>query len=191
MLKKYGHFFPIVVMLPIFIYIMYVNLIEVSKQVTIREDATNHSSYFTSVEVTPQIKALANELQTVQAILDYVTNIPYKIHNYHARKPIDTITRNYGDCDDKSNLLSSLLSALGYQNYIVLVPKHAFVIVNLKKELPDKKAIRFNDEIFYILESTAKGSEIGFELQYTRKEIEAIIDPLAKAVVQTDTINYY
>jgi len=191
MLKKYGHFFPIVVMFPIFIYIMYVNLIEVSKQVTITKENKSPSFYFTSVEITPEIRALANKLKTVQACLDYVTNIPYKIHNYHARKPIDTITRNYGDCDDKSNLLSSLLSSLGYQNYIVLVPKHAFVIVDLKEELPHKKALRFNEKIFYVLESTAKDSEVGFELQYTREEIEAVIDPLAKAVVQTGRINYY
>lgn len=191
MLKKYGHFFPILVMLPIFIYIMYVNLIEVSKQVTITKENKSPSFYFTSVEITPEITALAHKLKTVQGCLDYVTNIPYKIHHYHARKPIDTVSRNYGDCDDKSNLLSSLLSALGFENYIVLVPKHAFVIVNLKEELPHTKALRFNDKKFYVLESTAKDSKIGFELTYNKEEIQAIINPVAKSVVQTHGIKYY
>jgi len=191
MLKKYGYLIPIYIMIPGFIYIMYTNLVMASKQVNIQRAMADNSYYYISVEITPEINALAKELKTVQACLDYVTNIPYKVHNYHARNPLKTIERNYGDCDDKSNLLSSLLSALGYQNYIVLVPEHAFVIVNLKEMLADKKALHFNDTRFYILESTAKNSSVGFEFQYHEDQIEAIVDPLAKKVLQTDTISYY
>ena len=192
MLKKYGHIIPIIfVMVPAFIYIMYASFSIHTKKVNLDDSFIDPSFYFTSVEITPEITKLAKELKSVKACLDYVTNIPYKIHNFRARQPIETIKQNYGDCDDKSNLLSSLLSSMGYENYIVLVPRHAFVIVNLKKELPDKKALRFNGKIFYVLESTAENSDIGFELKYTKQQIQAIINPLNKELLQTDQIRYY
>ena len=190
MLKKYGHHIPIVFMILPFIYIMYESLDVASKKIKL-PDRQEYTSYFTSVEITPEIKNLALKLGSVKASLDYVTNIPYKVHNFRAREPIETIKRNYGDCDDKSNLLSSLLTALEYENYIVLVPKHAFVIVNLKQNLPDKKALHFNGKSYYVLESTAENSDIGYELKYTRQQIEAIINPLEKEIVQTGTIDYY
>lgn len=191
MLRKYGHILPLVVILGGFIYIMYVNIIMASKQISIPHGTTDHSFYFTSVEITPEIKAQAKRLQSIQATLDYVTNIPYKVHNFNARKPMDTIQRNYGDCDDKSNLLSSLLTAKGYENYIVLVPKHAFVIVNSKEVHPDKKALYFQNKRFYILESTAKNSLIGYAFNYKINEIEAIIDPIQKNILKTGKITYY
>ena len=191
MLKKYGHTLPIVIVLPVFIYMMYQAISMTSQQIGIGDDITNRSYYFTSVEISPEIKALANKLQTVQACLDYVTNIPYKIHNFRARTPLSTIKKNHGDCDDKSNLLSALLSALGYENYIVLVPRHAFVIVNLKRSLTNKKALHFNDKSYYILESTAKNSPIGYRFKYRTNQIEAIINPLKKDLLQTGSISYY
>ena len=190
-MKKYGHIFPILLMLPVFIYIMYVNLVVASKKVKIQSQGLDSYFYFTSVEITPELLALAKELKTVQACLDYVTTIPYKVHNFRARQPKDTIERNYGDCDDKSNLLSSLLSALGYENYIVLVPKHAFVIVNIHQRLKGKKALYFNDKAFYILETTAKNSKVGYNLRYKTKQIRAIVNPLDKALVPYEGIRYY
>ncbi len=65
----------------------------------------------------------------------------------------------------------------GYEAYFVLVPKHIFVVVNLEMTLANKKAIYINNKPFYKLESTAKGSEIGFPLKYKFNEIKAFIDP--------------
>jgi hypothetical protein len=192
MFKKYAHFIPIIIIVPAFIYIMYINIVMATKQISIKKDVASHHFYFTSVEITPEITALANKLGNVQSILNYVTNIPYKVHTFNARKPLDTIKRNYGDCDDKSNLLSSLLSSLGFENYIVLVPSHAFVIVNLNQTLSDKKALHLNAKKYYILESTAKNSDIGYEFKYKINEIEAIINPLKKEIIDTSSgIQYF
>jgi hypothetical protein len=191
MFKKYGHVLPIIfVMLPALIYLVYQSYGVTSRKINLKE-ITDPSFYYTSVEITPQIEKLAHELKTVQSVLDYVTNIPYKIHDFRARKPEDTIARNYGDCDDKSNLLASILSALGYENYIVIVPRHAFVIVNLEKKLAHKKALHIDGKPFYILESTAENSEIGYELKYTENEIRAIINPLKNERVDFTDIAYY
>ncbi len=98
-------------------------------------------------------------------MLDLVTNIPYKINNSVARSGENVIKQNFGDCDDKSNLLISLLHARSYEAYFVLVPKHIFVVVHLNLILPNKKALYINKRPFYILESTAKNSKIGFPLR--------------------------
>ncbi len=191
MLKKYGHLFPIVfVMIPALIYLVYQSYLVTSRKINIK-DITDPSFYFTSVAISPEIQKLADSLPTLQATLDYVTQIPYKVHNFRARDPLQTIQRNYGDCDDKSNLLSSLLAAKGYENYIVLVPKHAFVIVNADQEISDAKALHFHGKKYYILESTAIGSKVGYPLKYPIHDIQAVIDPINQNMLKIDKITYH
>ena len=125
----------------------------------------------------------------VQSMLDFVTAIPYKINESIARNSKQVVEQNFGDCDDKSNLLISMLKVQGYEAYFVLVPKHIFVIVNLENQ-GNKKALYVNDKKFYILESTAKDSKIGFPLKYTLEEIEAIIDPFVNKKLLVKTLNY-
>ncbi len=125
----------------------------------------------------------------VQSMLDFVTAIPYKINESIARSSKQVVEQNFGDCDDKSNLLISMLKVRGYEAYFVLVPKHIFVIVNLENQ-GNKKALYVNDKKFYILESTAKDSKIGFPLKHTLEEIEAIIDPFVNKKLLIKTLNY-
>ena len=125
----------------------------------------------------------------VQAMLDFVTAIPYKINESVARSSKQVVTQNFGDCDDKSNLLISLLKAKGYDAYFVLVPEHIFVIVSLPIKL-NTNALYVNDKRFYILESTAKGSKIGFPLRYKIDEIKAIIDPFANKKLLVNKLEY-
>ena len=125
----------------------------------------------------------------VQTMLDFVTAIPYKINESVARSSKQVVTQNFGDCDDKSNLLISLLKAKGYEAYFVLVPEHIFVIVSLPVKL-NTNALYVNDKRFYILESTAKGSKIGFPLRYKIDEIKAIIDPFANKKLVVNKLEY-
>ena len=125
----------------------------------------------------------------VQAMLDFVTAIPYKINESVARSSKQVVTQNFGDCDDKSNLLISLLKSKGYEAYFVLVPEHIFVIVSLPTKL-NTNALYVNDKRFYILESTAKGSKIGFPLRYKMDEIKAIIDPFSNKKLVINKLEY-
>ncbi len=137
---------------------------------------------------------LSKDCQTrvceVQSMLNLVTNIPYKINESVARSGKNVIDQNFGDCDDKSNLLISLLNAKGYEAYFVLVPKHIFVIVNIGFILPNKKALYINKKPFYILEGTAKDSQIGFPLKYKFDEIKAFIDPFKNKKLVIDSLEY-
>ena len=125
----------------------------------------------------------------VQSMLDFVTSIPYKINESIARSSKQVVEQNFGDCDDKSNLLISMLKVKGYEAYFVLVPKHIFVIVDLENQI-NKKALYVNDKRFYILESTASGSKIGFPLKYSFEEINAILDPFVNKKLLVKTLNY-
>jgi hypothetical protein len=122
-------------------------------------------------------------------MLDFVTAIPYKINESIARNSKQVVEQNFGDCDDKSNLLISMLKVRGYEVYFVLVPKHIFVIVNLENQV-NKKALYVNDKRFYILESTATGSKIGFPLKYNFEEINAIIDPFVNKKLVVKKLEY-
>ncbi len=130
-----------------------------------------------------------NKTCEVQSMLDFVTAIPYKINESIARSAKQVVEQNFGDCDDKSNLLISMLKVKGYEAYFVLVPKHIFVIVDLENQA-NKKALYVNDKRFYILESTASGSKIGFPLKYNFEEINAIIDPFVNKKLLVKTLNY-
>ncbi len=125
----------------------------------------------------------------VQSMLDFVTAIPYKINDSVARNSKQVVSQNFGDCDDKSNLLISLLKVKGYEAYFVLVPEHIFVIVNMQNQ-GNKKALYVNDKRFYILESTANGSKIGFPLRYKLEEIKAIIDPFSNKKLVINKLEY-
>ncbi|MDD3008286.1 MAG: hypothetical protein RBR70_04145 [Arcobacter sp.] len=130
-----------------------------------------------------------NKICEVQAMLDFATKIPYKINESIARSAKQVVEQNFGDCDDKSNLLISMLKVRGYEAYFVLVPEHIFVIVDLEK-LPNKKALYVNDKRFYILESTATNSKIGFSLKYKLDEINAIIDPFVNKKLVVNKLEY-
>ena len=131
-----------------------------------------------------------DEICEVQSMLDFVTKIPYKINESVARSSKQVVTQNFGDCDDKSNLLISMLKMKGYEAYFVLVPKHIFVIVNLQEKLSNKKALYLDGNRFYKLESTATLSKIGFPLKYKFDEIEAIIDPFKNKQLLVNTLEY-
>ena len=158
---------------------------------------TEEGTYVNNARSTPQLQELAysltkecnNDACRVQSILNYVTNIPYVLNNYTAHLPKETIANNFGDCDDKSNLLISLLHQLNLESYFVLVPKHIFVIVSLDN-IKNKKALYLNNRPYYILESTAKDSTIGFPLKYELNEISAIVEPFENRKIAMDTLQY-
>ena len=150
--------------------------------------STSDGIYTNRVTTSEEIKAKAfeltkgcqGELCEVQSVLDYVTHIPYKINHFQAHSPQRTIQLGFGDCDDKSNLLISMLHILGKEAYFVLVPKHIFVITPIEdKRLGAAKGLWIDGKKYFILESTAKGSTVGFPLHYKMDEINVIVDPFS------------
>ncbi len=196
MTSKLSHTLSKVVLGCLSIYFLYLfsNAISIVNR---RHIGTSDGTYVNNTRENQELFQLARRLTKhcntkecqVQSILYYVTNIPYKINHFTAHSPQQTIQNNFGDCDDKSNLLISLLHELNIESYFVLVPKHIFVIVALPK-LHNKKALYLNGQPYYILESTAKDSAIGFPLYYRLDEIEAIVEPFENKKIDIKTIEY-
>jgi hypothetical protein len=179
----------------IFIYILVKAIIAVDK----RNIGTSSGIYTNRVTTDKKIYSIAQNLTKncssdickVQRVLNFVTHIPYKINTFYANSPLKTIEQNYGDCDDKSNLLISLLNSLNYESYLLLLPKHIVVITHLKdKRLSNKKGLWLNGKKYYILESTAKNSPIGYPLKYKIDEIDSIINPFNNRKVDLQSISY-
>ncbi|UFH58791.1 transglutaminase-like domain-containing protein [Sulfurovum mangrovi] len=178
-----------------FVYIVAKAAIIVDK----RQIGTGEGIYTNCVTTSPYIEEKArslvegcrSELCEVQRVLDYVTAIPYQINHFRAHKPTQTIENGYGDCDDKSNLLISLLHALGKEAYFVLVPHHIFVITPLDDtRIADKKGVWIDGKKFYVLESTAKGSRVGYPLGYRVEQIEMIFDPFINEALAYQRVSY-
>ncbi|OUR74629.1 hypothetical protein A9Q76_00715 [Arcobacter sp. 31_11_sub10_T18] len=176
------------------VYISYVSFFLVDKKFItidggtyINQIRTDKFTKDLSVKIT---KNCTTALCEVQHMLDYVSVIPYKINNSIARSGKNVIENNYGDCDDKSNLLISMLHAQGYEAYFVFVPEHVFIVVGMNEKLRNKKALYVNKKPFYILESTAKNSKIGFPLQYKIQDIHAVIDPFINEKISITSLDY-
>lgn len=204
-IKKNIHIIPIIILSLIFGWIVYKNLITANKQIRIERENLTNIYYQNNVSLDDDIKKIGlafiedcgnknDEVCVIQTALDFVTNIDYKINKGTAKKPIDTIEKNYGDCDDKSNLLSSILKSIDIENYIVLIPNHAFVIVHIKndlyKEVINQKGLYINDKKFYLLETTAKNSKIGFKSIENISEIKAVIEPFENKRIDISGIKY-
>jgi len=187
----------ILVGLAIYFITLFIKAIEIVNR---RQISTNSGIYINSTSDSEYIQKLTNRLTKhckddmckVQSILDYVTNIPYRVNHFQANSPQETIQKNFGDCDDKSNLLISMLHELKLESYFVLVPHHIFVIVRLDnihlKYLV--KGLYINGVKYYILESTAKNSPIGFPMQRKLSDIEAIIEPFQNRKVDIKSIEW-
>jgi len=178
-----------------FVYGTYMAIRIVNKTQIGTSEGTYTSYVTTSEEIQQKAHVLTNkcndEFCQVQTLLDFATSIPYKTNRFQQKSAQKTIQENFGDCDDKSNLLISMLHALKIEAYFVLVPKHIFVIVSLEdKRLLDKKGLWVNGRKFYILESTAKDSKIGFPLHYKLEDIDVIIEPFSNKKIDIKTLEY-
>ena len=187
--------FIIIIAFIVFVYIVAKAVMIVDK----RQIGTDEGIYTNCVTTSPYIQKKArelvegceNELCKIQRVLDYVTTLPYKVNLFKAHNPQQTITNGYGDCDDKSNLLISLLHALGKEAYFVLVPEHIFVIVPLKSaKIAHKKGLWIDGKKYYILESTARYSKVGFLFNYRLDQIKMIFDPFFNEELMYQQLSY-
>ena len=190
---KYFSLGIIVIASILFVYMTIKALAIVQKRQISTESGIYSNRVSQNQEIEQKAKKLIAECQTdlckAQKILSYVTEIPYQINHFKAHSPQQTITFNKGDCDDKSNLLISLLHAVDIQSYFVLVPKHIFVIVALENK-PLSKALWVNKKPYYILESTAKNSQVGYPLRYKLNQINMILDPFENREIVVESLEY-
>jgi len=149
------------------------------------------SSQDISMRAEELTRGCQSEFCKVQRLLDFVTHIPYQTRTFQQYTAQQTIQQNFGDCDDKSNLLISMLHAQHIEAYFVLVPKHIFVIVPLNDpRVAHKKGLWINGKKYYILETTAKNSYIGYPLRYKLREVDTVIEPFSNKKMEIHRLEY-
>jgi transglutaminase-like putative cysteine protease len=194
--SKHLSFVIIAIAFVLFVYGT-VKAIEIVDKTQVGTSDGIYTSYVsTSEEIQQQAHTLTrnckSELCAVQALLDFASTIPYETKTFQRYSPQKTIQQNFGDCDDKSNLLISMLHSLGLEAYFVLVPKHIFVIMPLQDaRLDTRKGLWVNGKKYYILESTAKNSRVGFPLHYALEEIDVIVEPFSNEKIEIDKLAYH
>lgn len=173
-----------------------IKALEISQKKQVGTSNGIYTSYVTTSEEI-QTKAMeltkhcSSQLCAVQSLLDFVTNIPYHTTTFQRYSAQKTIQQNFGDCDDKSNLLISMLHALDKEAYFVLVPKHIFIILPVQDRRLDKtKGLWVNGKKYFILESTAKGSKVGFPLQYKLEDIDVIVEPFSNEKISIENLEW-
>lgn len=188
----------LVILVIAFISFIYgtIKALEISQKKQVGTSDGIYTSYVTTSEEI-QTKAMeltkhcSSELCAVQSLLDFVTNIPYHTTTFQRYSAQKTIQQNFGDCDDKSNLLISMLHALGKEAYFVLVPKHIFIILPVQDRHLDKtKGLWVNGKKYFILESTANGSSVGFPLQYKLEDIDVIVEPFSNEKISVESLEW-
>lgn len=84
-----------------------------------------------------------------------------------------------------------MLHMLDKEAYFVLVPKHIFIITSLDDQrLERKKGLWVNGKKYYILESTAKGSKVGFPLKYKLEDIDVIVEPFSNEKISIEKLEW-
>ena len=160
---------------------------------------TSNGTYTSYVATSEEIQGRAyaltdsckSELCQAQKLLDFATGIPYQTKTFQQYSPQKTIQQNFGDCDDKSNLLISMLHALEIEAYFVLVPKHIFIIASIDdKRLGREKGLWVNGKKYFILESTAKDSKVGFSLHYDLDDIDVIVEPFSNEKLTIEKLEW-
>jgi hypothetical protein len=138
---------------------------------------TNSEKITSYVQVTPEIKQIADKIVTLscketskvcnsKAIFYFVQknfnylNDPLAFEYY--KTPQESFNSNSGDCDDASVLLSSLLQSIGLQTRFVFVPGHVFVQVKLREAISRYKA----EDDWVNLDATCSNCEFA-ELHYS------------------------
>ncbi len=126
--------------------------------------------------------------ETVNFVISFVQSMPYtsdKVttgYDEYRRYPIETLVDGGGDCEDSSILTAALLQEMGYGVVLLSFEDHIAVGVLGSEELKGKRYV-FGNGIYYYLETTGEGWEIG-EIPDEYKDLEPeIIEVEAKPLL--------
>jgi len=130
------------------------------------------------------LRAAAPNLDTetlAKFALAFVQSLPYKFdalttpYDDAWRAPLQTLVDREIDCEDSSILYSSILSGLGIQNALVIIPSHMFTAVTGNFSgvfLP------YKGKKYYVAETTGLGWKIG-DAPNNYKNTQAQILPIS------------
>jgi len=143
------------------------------------------------------VKGQTTALGKAQVIFDYVeTNVRYVslsfgLGRYQPHAAGDVLSNEYGDCKDKSTLLTALLATQGIQSRPVLINSQ----IKIDPDVPSPT--QFDHEInqinvdgkTYWADSTSGGAPFGFLFQQLRDKQALVVLPAGKAELEKTPID--
>lgn len=131
-----------------------------------------------SDEIKPITKALdmgcQNDFCKIEKYFDYVKNIPYEKGTPNKDKNAVEVMKQWkGDCDERSDLLASMMIANNYQIILIYTKDHTFAAVNIPNyQTEEKKSyFEYRGQKYYWAETTDPNAVIGSYNRIEAKEI--------------------
>lgn len=123
------------------------------------------------------------ELCKVKRIMTFIEKIPYIAGERLAKKPIEVINTNSGDCDEKTYLFATLAIESKLKPILIYAQKdniyHAFIGIQIKEDTEEKMTyLEINDKKYYYLETTWNEKYIGKFNGYEKNDIVGIYDEI-------------
>ncbi|MEW5832898.1 MAG: transglutaminase domain-containing protein [Campylobacterota bacterium] len=113
-----------------------------------------------------------------KAIHDYVKKINYTYQNEINKRPTEVIKYG-GDCDEKSQLMASMLKAINVKSVLIYTNDHAFIAVEMENEknlMKPYAKLEIEGKNYYYAETTDKNAYIGAFNNIDPKDFIAIYD---------------
>lgn len=133
------------------------------------------------------------EFCKVKRIMNFIEKIPYEAGEGQAKKPIEVINENKGDCDEKTYLFATLAIESKLKPILIYAKKdeiyHAFIGIELKEKKEGKKTyLKIGNKKYYYLETTWRERDIGTFNGYEKENIIGVYDEVNKKKISLNNV---
>jgi hypothetical protein len=164
----------------------------VPKYITFKKSVIENSTFQNNTDDTGKLKQLAQAITAqcnhdenceIESIYKYVTKIPYYAGGDSVKTPIEVLSSNSGDCDEKSFLMATLLQENEHNSLLIFTKQneiyHTFLGIAIKNnQVLDQNStfLEIDGKKYYYAETTQSEWEIGDFNGYDKKDIVGIYD---------------
>ena len=164
----------------------------VPKYITFKKSIIENATFKNNTDDTGKLKQLAQEITSqckhdenceIESIYRYVTNIPYYAGDDTVKTPIEVLSSNSGDCDEKSFLMATLLKEKEHNSLLIFTKQneiyHTFLGIAIKNDHSfnqNSTFLKIDNQKYYYAETTQSEWEIGNFNGYEKKDIVGIYD---------------
>jgi hypothetical protein len=164
----------------------------VPKYITFKKSIIENATFKNNTDDTGKLKELAQELTNqcnrdenceIENIYKFVTKIPYFAGGSSVKTPVEVLTTNSGDCDEKSFLMATLLKEKKHTSILIFTKQnetyHTFLGVAIKNDQllnHDSTFLKIGDQKYYYAETTLNEWEIGQFNGCEQKDIVGVYD---------------
>jgi hypothetical protein len=149
-----------------------------------------------SKDILPITKALdmdcLNDFCRIEKYYNYVKRIPYERGTEGKDKnAIDVMKEWKGDCDERSDLLASMMLANEYKAILLYTKNHALTALNIPNFEPhdNRSYIQYEGRKYYIAETTDPNGQIGTYNDEVMHNIKYIYDINEKRVASNQEVH--